>query len=103
MDPIRSSDIVLSLAGHDNGKLYMVLAVEGEFALLADGKIRKTLKPKRKKLRHIAFESRAGSPLADILGSGGVISDSEIRRMLAIYRSKAKSDRGGDVSWQKTM
>jgi hypothetical protein len=90
MDPIRSADIVSSLAGHDNGRLYMVLAIEGGFALLADGKIRKTLNPKRKKLRHIAFESRAGSPLADVFGSGGVISDSEIRRTLAIYRSSVK-------------
>ena len=103
MNIIRSSDVVTSLAGHDNGRLYMVLSVEGPYAFLSDGKVRKTLNPKRKKLKHIAFESRMKSTLADILGGGGIISDSEIRRELAIYRSKAQNDRGGDIDWQRTM
>ena len=35
---IAKSDIVRSDAGRDQGKLFIVLAVEGEYLLLADGK-----------------------------------------------------------------
>ena len=38
---IAKSDIVRSDAGRDQGKLFVVLAVEGEYLLLADGKGRK--------------------------------------------------------------
>ena len=36
---IAASNIVRSAAGRDRGKLFVVLAVEGEYLLLADGKI----------------------------------------------------------------
>ena len=35
---IAKSNIVRSDAGRDKGKLFVVLAVEGEYLLLADGK-----------------------------------------------------------------
>ena len=47
MDIVRS-DIVKSTAGRDKGKYFFVLAEEGEFLLLADGKTRKLESPKRK-------------------------------------------------------
>ena len=46
---IAASNIVRSVAGRDQGKLFIVLAVEGEYLLLADGKSRKVESPKRKK------------------------------------------------------
>ena len=46
---IAASNIVRSVAGRDQGKLFIVLAVEGEYLLLADGKGRKAESPKRKK------------------------------------------------------
>ena len=54
---IAKSDIVQSDAGRDKGKLFYVLAVEGEFLLLADGKSRRVEAPKRKKRRHVLFVS----------------------------------------------
>ena len=38
---IARSDIVKSTAGRDQGRLFFVLEVEGDFLLLADGKARK--------------------------------------------------------------
>ena len=84
MSQIRQSDIVLSLAGHDSGKLYMAAAVEDGFVLLADGKVRRLCDPKRKKLKHAQFQSE--SPLADKFRRGAV-TDKDIRRILAIYKS----------------
>ena len=52
---IAKSNIVRSDAGRDKGKLFVVLATEGEYLLLADGKSRKVESPKRKKRRHVLF------------------------------------------------
>ena len=38
---IAKSSIVRSDAGRDKGKLFIVMAVQGEYLLLADGKSRK--------------------------------------------------------------
>lgn len=46
--------VVLSLAGHDKGKLFAILEVENEnFVLIADGRHRKIQKPKKKKIKHL--------------------------------------------------
>ena len=52
---IAQSNIIRSDAGRDKGKLFVVLAVEGEYLLLADGKSRRVEAPKRKKRRHVLF------------------------------------------------
>ncbi len=44
---------MLSLAGHDKDKLYVVLKEEGTYALLADGKTKLLKEPKKKNLKHL--------------------------------------------------
>ena len=79
---IAASNIVRSVAGRDQGKLFIVLAVEGEYLLLADGKSRKVESPKRKKRRHVLFVAadenrlsekiRGGLPRGGLSGPGGI-------------------------------
>ena len=83
MDRLTPGQIVLSLAGHDSGTLYVVLRREGERFLLADGRNRKLHNPKRKNGKHL--ERRSDSPLADAIG-GGVVTDRMIRNTLAACR-----------------
>ena len=46
--------IVKSAAGRDKSRFFVVLALEdGGFAYIADGRLRKTEKPKKKKLIHL--------------------------------------------------
>ena len=66
---IAKSDIVRSDAGRDKGKLFAVLAVEGEYLLLADGKSRKVESPKRKKRRHVLFVASDESRLSEKIKS----------------------------------
>lgn len=42
-----------SLAGHDKGEYFIILSEEGDFAALADGRLRTVAKPKWKKKKHI--------------------------------------------------
>lgn len=44
--------VVISTAGHDAGRLYVVLECNGTRLALADGKIKKIKNPKTKNVRH---------------------------------------------------
>ena len=92
---IAKSNIVRSDAGRDQGKLFAVLAVEGEYLLLADGKSRKVEHPKRKKRRHVLFVSAEENRLTDKIKSGEKITNSELRRTLAIFREEVQPDQEG--------
>lgn len=45
--------LVKSKAGHDVGRLYVVIRSEGEYLYLSDGHFRPLSKPKRKNQKHI--------------------------------------------------
>ena len=92
---IAKSDIVRSDAGRDRGKLFIVLAVEGEYLLLADGKGRRVEAPKRKKRRHVLFFAADESRLADKIKRSEKITNSELRRTLAAYRGEVQPDQEG--------
>lgn len=53
MMTIEKGSVVRSVAGHDADRFYVVLAVEGDFAFIADGKERRLEKPKRKRKKHL--------------------------------------------------
>ena len=92
---IAKSDIVRSDAGRDRGKIFIVLAVEGEYLLLADGKGRRVEAPKRKKRRHLLFVAADESRLADKIKRSEKITNSELRRTLAAYRGEVQPDQEG--------
>ena len=80
---IAASNIVRSSAGRDRGKLFVVLAVEGEYLLLADGKSRKVESPKRKKRRHVLFVAADENRLSEKIRGEARITNSELRKTLA--------------------
>ena len=61
MSRARLSDIVLSLTGRDRGQLMLVVAEEGDFLLLANGRARRAENPKRKREKHVSRQGRAMS------------------------------------------
>ena len=85
---ISKSDLVLSVAGRDQGMLFFVLDTDGVYVSLANGKERKVEKPKRKKLIHIRKVPWPDSTLAEKLRSGEQILNSELRRELAAIRQQ---------------
>lgn len=46
--------VVVSSAGHDSGRWFVVTGADGRFCCLADGKERKLAAPKKKNIRHIS-------------------------------------------------
>ena len=50
---MQLGNVVKSIAGHDEGKYYIVIKTDGDFAYLVDGKCKTIEKPKKKKLKHL--------------------------------------------------
>ena len=92
---IAKSNIVRSDAGRDKGKIFAVLAVEGEFLLLADGKSRRVESPKHKKRRHVLFVSAEETRLSEKIKGSEKITNSELRRTLAAFRGEVRPDQEG--------
>ena len=82
MECIMQHDIVRSLAGHDAGKLFLVIETRAGRVLLANGKTRKLQKPKFKNQKHLELVSRGMSQPAESIGIS-IISNKEITRLLA--------------------
>ena len=88
MDPERISDfnisdVVITTAGRDQGKLFYVIGTDPVYLLLANGKDRTLDKPKRKKRKHVEKVLRSETRVADKLRLGDKVLNSELRRDLA--------------------
>ena len=66
---------VKSKAGHDKGTFLAVIEVKGKSLLLCDGRRRTLLKPKLKKMIHVA-------PSSYVLGEEELATDKKIREAL---------------------
>ena len=92
---IARSDIVISTAGRDKGKLFFVLETEEDFLLLADGKTRRLESPKRKKRKHAAFRAHGDCRVAEKIQSGEKLTNSELRKTLAQFGGDGNPDQEG--------
>ena len=100
MDPaipdINISDVVVSTAGRDQGSLFYVIGIDGDYLMLANGKDRTLEKPKRKKLKHIQKVLRSETRVATKLRAGDKVLNSELRRDLAyLSREMQGNNLGG--------
>lgn len=77
MDRYRTGMLARSKAGHDAGRVYVIMDADGEYVYLADGRIRTVSRPKKKKIRHIELICK----VYDISGA----DDVKIKRILKEY------------------
>ncbi len=91
---IAKSNIVKSIAGRDAGDLFFVLAAEGDFLLLADGKRRRVELPKRKRRKHVVLVAQSDVPVAQKIRSSEKITNSELRRAIAAFRGGNQDQEG---------
>ena len=92
MQATNQTEIVLSLAGHDKGRLYFVLKEEGDRVLVADGKGRKLATPKLKSRKHLRSVGTSAHPAAARLHRGEAVSDKQLRAALAAFRESEFPD-----------
>ena len=81
--PVQAGAVVLSTAGRDEGRVFMVLtSLDDEYVLIVDGETHKVSKPKKKKRKHLKLV-RDSIPEALPRLSQGSVEDHEIRKWLA--------------------
>lgn len=51
---IKVGELVSSSQGHDEGRKYLVVNIEGDFAYCVDGKYRPLNNPKKKRIKHLS-------------------------------------------------
>jgi len=89
---IEKGCVVISTAGRDRGKLFIVLDVTDEnYCLIADGKLRRLQSPKKKKIKHLRFWCENDLPLLEKIMSGVQINDAELRKAINILSSRENS------------
>lgn len=66
-------------AGHDKGRVYLIIREEGDFVYLADGKNKGQDNPRKKRRKHIQVIKTRNQELAVRLWSGKTIYNEEIR------------------------
>ena len=78
-------DVVVSLAGHDRGKLFQVTGRQGERLLVCDGRNRRMEDPKVKSPKHVRIVALCGDAPA---------TDKDIRQTLAQAAREAAAKEG---------
>ena len=71
--------IVRATAGRDQGGFFTVLSVEGDYAMICNGKRRPLEQPKKKKLKHLA-------PTHTVLSEQSMETNRESRRARAAFQ-----------------
>ena len=73
---IRCGSYVISLKGHDTGRIYLVTELNGASAYVSDGKEHRLARPKRKNIKHIfpILEDETADPK--------VMTDGALRKLL---------------------
>ena len=94
-DNLNISDVVVSTAGHDQGQLFYVIAMDDEFLYLANGKDRNLDKLKRKKRKHVQKVLRSETRVAAKIQSGDKVLNGELRRDLAFHAKEMQANNLG--------
>jgi hypothetical protein len=86
---LQPGDAVISYRGHDKGKLMVIMSVNNDSVVVADGETRPICKHKIKKMLHIRYKCRICDELRNKIVEG-TIEDHELRKELK--RIKAEAD-----------
>ena len=84
---LSTGQIVYSKRGRDAGLPFVVVAATEGYAYLADGKLRKLAKPKKKKGIHIQPTNGFAEDLREGLVGNRQVNDSDVRKALATLRA----------------
>lgn len=77
--------IVVSTAGRDKNRYFVVLSVEGDYCLIADGKVRKVDMPKKKKIKHLRVTEFFLNEIAEMLNAE-TVTNSGLKKSLRTLR-----------------
>lgn len=81
-----------SKAGHDKGVLYIVVAEDGDFVYLSDGRLRRPDRPKKKRKKHIQpINAETDEDLKTRLLAGEAVRPEEVRYAIRKFESNRRN------------
>lgn len=83
---METGSIVISKAGRDIGKRFIVLKSDENYAYLSDGDLRKVDKPKKKKIKHIQKTNSVAEFVKTKTANGELIENYQIRQALSEFK-----------------
>lgn len=84
-EKLKIGDIVLSKAGRDQGRHFVVVAVDEIFAQLCDGDLRKVDRPKKKKMKHLKKTDGYSEYIAEKIAENLKVTNTELRRAVSEF------------------
>lgn len=83
---LQKFEIVESIAGRDQGNVYLVKEVlDSNYVLLIDGKTKPISKPKKKKVKHLKSLGEVETQLCEIFEDKSKVNDGVIKKILKKY------------------
>ena len=76
-----------SLAGHDKGKLYIIISTDAEYVYLADGNLRTLDKLKKKRFCHVQIDGHIDDAILSKLES---LKNEDVKRAIKLKEAKAR-------------
>lgn len=86
MNRTEKGRMAWSLAGHDKGKLYVIIAEDEKYAYLSDGRQRPLENPKKKSWKHIQLIKRVPTELKNL--DWDHIKNEEIKHTIKVINSE---------------
>ena len=80
-----------SLAGHDKGKLYIIIEEKNDssdFVFLSDGELKPMDKPKKKRIKHIQVIKTVDEGIGTIIEKGQELRNEDIKRAIKTYSNR---------------
>jgi ribosomal protein L14E/L6E/L27E len=81
-----TGQVVFSKSGRDKSLPFIVVAVDGDYVYLADGRLRLLEKPKKKKKMHVQICNDIIEEIKAKLDNNLYLNDSDLRKALKPYR-----------------
>ena len=78
---------VISVAGRDAGKIYVIFKVDTEYVYLVDGKIRTTDRPKKKNKKHVRLLNFNDSSLTEKI-KNNTVRNEDIKRAIKLLEQQ---------------
>ena len=82
MERYKTGMLARSLAGHDAGKIYVIIGSDSAYVYLADGRLRTVDHPKKKKKKHV-------QPVC-VRCEEAALDDVAVKRILRNYLNQEK-------------
>lgn len=85
---------VTSKAGHDQGRLYVIVAEDEKYSYLSDGSLKNPANPKKKKRKHIQpINAYVEDSLQKKLSDGENVMPEAIRLAIKKYRNQKNAEK----------